>query len=630
MATLSTTSESIFNDGKPGPLTAARLRRTRLAYIAMCALGLLLLLAGSPGWQAFGVGLWFPGGGFLAAGGWWMLLFPLTLVLFALALFCWLGAGMVVAPPLVWLGAAALAGAAAGMSIWLPGPVVVALVAIGWHLHGRGKRGARLAQQLQRRDQRRAYVPQLMAELAARAAPVPAAGTREMNPEQLAALRYCIDRSLQPAGDWTHYNVIDQFQPAALRYQLNNLGYAIGLAQCHYTPNFHGYMSEAQRGAIDKYLRREVWKYWRLERLWGSFSTRFDPAGVDNIMLTGFFGINVGLYEGNTGDDRYSKPNGLPFKWDDSLTFQHDFHSIARSIADNMDRTDLSLYPCEPNWVYTPCNFRGLTSLALHDRIHGTRLLAERLPRFMENLNGEFTLPDGGILTVMSSHTGMAVPMPFGEASRALMMNVFDREHARFAWTLAHHDTVKHDDGRVEIVLHGRGIDFGNYAKGHAATLAGIIAAAAEMGDGQARQAAIDRLNDLYPPKIEDGVAFYPCSNGTRAFIAQALIAGRDDWRNAMLQGPEPAALSGPLLAAVPYPDVLVAKAVSRGEDLELVLHPGAAAGTFTLMLERLRPNGSYRIEGGDQPAALVADGEGRAQLTAPVHGRTALHIVPA
>src|SRR5690606_27755663 len=135
------------------------------------------------------------------------------------ALFCWLGAGMLIAPPLVWLGAAWLAGMVTGDAIWWPGAVIAMVVVAGWQVRGRGKRAARLTQQLQRRDERKAYLPTLMAELEARAVPVPVAGSREMDGEQLAALRYCIDRSLQADGDWTHYNIIDQFQPAALRYQ---------------------------------------------------------------------------------------------------------------------------------------------------------------------------------------------------------------------------------------------------------------------------------------------------------------------------------------------------------------------------------------------------------------------------
>ncbi|MGQ4828355.1 hypothetical protein ACQ10I_19305, partial [Enterococcus faecalis] len=69
-----------------------------------------LLLGMAPAWRAAGLGLWAPGAGFLVSGGWIAALFPLVLVLFVAALIAWFWAGMVIAPAIVWLGSAALAG----------------------------------------------------------------------------------------------------------------------------------------------------------------------------------------------------------------------------------------------------------------------------------------------------------------------------------------------------------------------------------------------------------------------------------------------------------------------------------------------------------------------------------------
>src|SRR5512139_1780172 len=101
----------ITREHSAGPVTAARQRRTILIYTTMCVVGLLPLFTGmSAGASAAGLGMWFPGAGFLAVGGWALLLSPVTLVLFALALFAWFGAGMIVAPIIVWMGAALVAG----------------------------------------------------------------------------------------------------------------------------------------------------------------------------------------------------------------------------------------------------------------------------------------------------------------------------------------------------------------------------------------------------------------------------------------------------------------------------------------------------------------------------------------
>ncbi len=118
----------IRSEATVGPVTSARHRRIAMIYAAMCILGLLPTILGmSPALQAGGLGLWIPGGGFLAVGGWAILLFPLTLVLFALAVFAWFGAGMVIAPFFVWLGAALLAGGMAGELTWFLAPYLVAV-----------------------------------------------------------------------------------------------------------------------------------------------------------------------------------------------------------------------------------------------------------------------------------------------------------------------------------------------------------------------------------------------------------------------------------------------------------------------------------------------------------------------
>ena len=97
-----------------GPQTVRLQRRTAMIYGAMASLGVIFALAGTPAIQAFGLGLILPGGGFAAlAAPASFLLIVLSLVLFVVAIFLWFATGNVIAPPLVWFGAAF---SAAGMA----------------------------------------------------------------------------------------------------------------------------------------------------------------------------------------------------------------------------------------------------------------------------------------------------------------------------------------------------------------------------------------------------------------------------------------------------------------------------------------------------------------------------------
>ena len=107
--------EMDLRSGSKGPVTASRHRRNAVVYGILCVLAILPTLLQMPaGWQAFGLGLFMPGAGFLAVGGWAVLLFPLTVGVFWLSVVAWFWAGMVVAPVTVWLGSAVLAAAMVG------------------------------------------------------------------------------------------------------------------------------------------------------------------------------------------------------------------------------------------------------------------------------------------------------------------------------------------------------------------------------------------------------------------------------------------------------------------------------------------------------------------------------------
>jgi len=625
----------VLRAGRKGPITSARQRRAAAVYAAACALGLLPALAGAaPGWQAAGLGLWLPGAGFLAVGGFAVLLFPLTLLLFGASLIAWFWAGAVVAPVLVWGGAAGLAASLAAGPIWIGAPVLVPLFTLGAFVHFRRRGARRRAAQRETFARRVAFLPASLAEVEARTARHPAADARELSCEELEAVRYALDRALQPSDRWDGFDVIDQFQPAALRYQLNHLGFALGLYQRHYAPSFSGYLGEAQRNLIERYLRRRVWGYWVYEACWGHLNFRnFDPVARDNIMLTGWFGMHVGQYMLASGDRRYAEPGSLSFRLNDRTSYSHDFHSLVGSVAKGFAASEFCLFPCEPNWIYPICNHYGMTALASHDALFGTRWVEEHLPRWLDKLDSEFTDASGSLIGLRSKHTGLEAPFPASEAGFAWFANCFAPERARRLWAVGRHELRAALDedaaGGPRLRLPGAGLDPGNYRRGHVMDYATILLAAHEFGDDEIADAALRALDADGGLASDGGVRRYGGgSNLANALAIQGRIARTGDFRASLTEGPPPWVGSGPRLADARYPDVLVAKAFSGGEDLELVLYPGAAAGPQALGLERLRPNGRYAVEGADA-SELAADGAGRARLELRLEGRTPLRLAP-
>jgi hypothetical protein len=482
---------------------------------------------------------------------------------------------------------------------------------------------------------RRGFIAESLAEVEHRSAQVPDPATRELTTDQLASLRYLLDRALQPVESFDGFTIIDQFQPAALRYQINHMGFALGIAQGSFVPSFSGYMHQAQRNLIEKYLQRRVWDYWVWESRWGHLNfTPHDPAARDNIMLTGWFGMHVGQYMLNSGDRRYAEPGSLTFRLDDRRAWEHDVHSIVGSVVENYEHyeDDFCLYPCEPNWMYPICNHYGMGALTVHDAVFGTNHRERILPNWLEKLDSEFTDRSGSIIGLRSQLTGIEFPFPVGEAGYAHFAHCFAPDRARRLWAVARQElspAITEGPEGPRISIPGRGFDAGKYGPGFVAIHGGLMVAAREFGDTEIAEAAQRSLDADCRPVLEDGTLSYlDGSNIANANAAMGRIMGTGDFRRSFVEGPGETLLSGPRLTGVDYPDVLVARAFSDGEDLDLVLHPGHAPLRATLGFEQLQPGRRYAISGAAS-GTLRADDRGRASLDVSIEGRTPVHLAP-
>jgi hypothetical protein len=627
--------------GSKGPVTAGRHRRNVIWYALICVLAFLpTILHWSPALQAAGLGLLVPGGGFIADGGWYAVLFPLTLALFWLSFIAFFWAGMVVAPLTVWLGTAALAGVFAGSEIFAPALYLVPAAAASIFLYFQYRGMRRRAKDAELLKFRQSHFSETLAEVRVKSLVEPVPGSRELTPDQIAAVRFVLDRALQPVDQFKGFTIIDQFQPAALRYQINHMGFALGMAQGGYLPNFHGYLSKAQRNLIEKYRVPRVWSYWVKESMWGHFNfTHHDPVVRDNIMLSGWFGMHVGSYTVNSGDKRYAERGSLTFKLNDRKVYEHDLHSVVGAVVKNFETNPFTLFPCEPNWVYPICNMYGMSSLAAHDAAFGTQHVRTVLPKWLHMLESEFTDQKGSIIGLRSKWTGLEIPFYAGEAGFAFFANVFSPSLAHRLWAVGRKELgfclAKDAEGKSRLTFPMDAMPFldkidpGHYKPGVLFAYVAVLMCAQEFGDTELAEAAIRSMDQDCGRTVENGVLSYKKGSClANVWGVEGRLMGVGDFRNSFVKGPPASALSGPILEDATYPDVLVAKAFSRGDDLELVLYPGNGDGVQNLGLEHLRPDATYTVTGGVD-GRLVAGSDGRARLNVRLSGRTAVYLAP-
>ncbi|MET0988274.1 MAG: hypothetical protein ABW034_22975 [Steroidobacteraceae bacterium] len=619
------------------PVSKRRMRRSLVLYGVLFIVGLspVLLDAAVP-WQAFGLGLLFPGGGFLAVGGWAYVLFPIALVLMLVACALMLLTANAFAPLLIWLGSAALAGALVPSELAPLSVYIVPLLSLGFMGWVIDKHRRLARAEYARRDVRNAYLPRAEQDVLARATPRPAIGSRELSAEDLAHLRFALDRGLQPIESFGGFHVIEQFQTSSLRYQINNLLWALQLAQCHYTPNFHGYLSQAQRNLIDKLTVPKVWKWWRWESLFGNFSLSANPIAKDNIMFGGFSSAHIALYTANTGDDRYLQPGSLPFRLNRFRTYQHNLQTILAAGKRNHETAVYGpLYPCEPNLTYSACNLQGNFAHLVADRIFSTQYRQTLIQQLKPMHVSEMMCRDGMVHAGRVVPFGIRIPVYTSSQVEALwgwMANAFFPDLSRRVWATLRQEYVSFDE-RGEITIATKSydrMDMGNYQKSECGPYTQFLVLAREQGDDQVAEAILRKFERDFGRLERDGsISYTQVSTYNMGHMIFGRIGRTGDIRAMVLDGPPPAAMKGPLLAEVRYPDVLVAKAFSSGADLQLVLYPGAAASRQRLQIERLEAGREYRMESGTDSKTFRADANGKAAIEIDLAGRTEVHIQP-
>jgi hypothetical protein len=610
-----------------GPVISRLLRRTWIGLGLLWIVGMALLLTGSGPLEAIGLGLFVPGAGFLHTssllGVLWLVL---TLALFAVALIAWFGSGMIVAPPIVVAVACGLSALGADDSRRTPLLVAVPSVVLAVVVAGvLGSRRAFRAAQARGRARNR-----YLSEVRLRdAAPIGADSFPELGEAALDHQRHLLDLALQSVEEFAGFDFVDQFQTSAVRYQLNFAQFALSLGQLCHTPSFHGYVSEAQRNLIAKMQLKPVWSYWRWENLWGNFDTNPDPIPRDNIMLSGYLGTMLGSYEKVTGDHRYAREGALTFSWDAKRSFSYSSREIAFHVHKNFKRYEIGLFPCEPNWIYTACNAFGMNALHLNDQLAGTDYFDDVVDAYRVGVETEFATADGRVTAIRSSRLGLTIPAltsTMADAGSAMFAHGITPDISQRLWAVVIRELLSLEDGQVQITQRGWDkIDVGTYKRSDATAVAMLSAVACEMGETDLLRALHQKAGDELAP---EGGRLTRASTNANAIFAMSHLGRKDGWRDLMVADVPDAIRTGPFLDDAPFGHVRVARAVSDGRALDLVLRPQGAPGRVALGVARLRPGQAYAVHGG-VTHDVVADHEGRARVEVDLDGRTVVRVRP-
>ncbi|MGQ0463910.1 MAG: linalool dehydratase/isomerase domain-containing protein [Sporichthyaceae bacterium] len=610
------------------PVTARRLGMVLFAYAALWVAGAApSVLDAGRGLTAFGLGITLPGGGFLYGGH--PVLFAVALLLVFLGVFVWWAIGFVLAPAIAWLGTAAWAasvaddertGGQAFALLAIPAVIVFFTVLHLLRHSAQARTGASLNAGLSRTPFLVTGPPPLGVR-----APV-----GESSPEDLAFLRTNLDLALQPIEKFAGFDRLDEFREGATRYQINALGYGLAMSQYTRTPAFTGYLAEAQRNLIEKMLEPEVWGYWGLENAWGNLKLNADPVDTpDNIMLGGYWGTQIGMYE-FMNDDRYSAPGALTFR-KGAKSYAYDYGSVARVTDRNFGLCTFSYFPCEPNWIYSVCNMFGINTLLAHDSLHGTTYLTDRREQLRQAFEEEFTRPDGKVIGVRSKLLGLSWNMwagPMVQVNTVYWLHAAYPELAQRTWWLLRRKDLQIVDGKAVLPtqLSAR-LDPGNYKLGNDtfAQVASVMAAR-EVGDHEFADAA-QRALDAKPTVESNGARRYKgASVWTNSYATLGRVSRHSSLRDLLAFGVPDAWRTGPVLSGAGYPEVLVAKAVTDGRALDLVLHPGAGPVRTRLAVERLTPYRAYSLSGAVE-SSVTADAEGRASFEVDLGDRLEVRV---
>lgn len=637
--------------------------RTRLIHAVMCVIGVipaLLRLCGvkvSERLIAVGMGLLVPGGGFAACAG------PVTVVLGVFVCFyLWKKRAMLIQDFYgSFLGIVGfwLLGALGGLLAGIPafehlrltqfwpywGCILAILLAITLFVPIELKTRNILHNIKKNRDERIAAFDESIRELDALTDTPYYEGTQEMDEEAIRAARYVFDATVnREEGDLTGFEWIRGL--AEYRYQLSAFGYCLLLMHAKYLPNFTGYLKKAHRFLIRGYSDPRTCGYWAKEAKTGYFSNNPDPVIKGNVMLSGWMMPVVAGYHDQYGDDEFEKEDSIrfqPFADKPEETYNYSAGKIMQALYRQFKNHEhpYMLIPCEPHVAFPTCNSFGLLGMLIYDRDHGTHYCDDFWDELYENVSDNFIEVDGSMALRRQTQYGLRhMPMsqmvfdPLADVQNYLhYLPVFPGLARRCYAQIRKHEIVFAEDGTAYLRRKPWEKIINMFTNKCDASLqiALLEMTASEYGDTELVEGLRKAEKKNMARSKEPGSFKYKDVNSlTMAYYVFTRLNKKGYWSDVILRGMPETAFSGPLLTDCKYPNVIPAKAASSGDNLELVLYNGVKPGEESIKIERLKPQGAYRITVNKEEGNFQADENGCAALSVYLDGRTEVLIQPA
>jgi len=475
----------------------------------------------------------------------------------------------------------------------------------------------------------------------------------ELSPEALGLSRLLLDRALQPVNEFKGFEWIEQFQTSAVRYQNNFISYALSMISHHQTPQFSGYMKEAQNNLLKKQQDYKIWKYWQWENLWGNLSHNPDPFAKDNIMFSGFVASQIGYAENSSVTKNNPEKKFLSFKHPNHQQWDYSIKSLISNLTRQYQNAPLGLLPCEPNWIYPLCNMITATSIKAYSTQYNTDHWEQIRDQFYHGLINEFITNKNKLIPFRSSYTGFASPQIGGLVMQAFPLFFLNALFPALAQKLWEPVSAALNASNWERKIWP--IDVGNYAFSRSSGYTAIALAAKEMGDTYLSEKLLNRLDETRPrtsPSSYDaphscdhlqsrllanhrnGVSLW--AHGVEMMARSIKPQGFHD----LINTPNAAQPDKPYLLEAAYEDILVAKAHYRSHSndptyndrayLELVLYPTQKDGYNSLSIAGLEPSSAFEFNATHNPERsfqFESNHQGLARINANIKGRTGIKI---